>query len=390
MSRVSRPFVGAARALPPAALLGLALCIGGGLQQAMAGAVPPLKGANPLLHMVSVFGSDQRVPLPQSLREAGTKLGVLYDSRSHSVCTAFCVAPDAVATAAHCLYRTSGETPLRLSDFAFRLHGGNPPARIAGSDVGAAELNVTSGSTRLNVRPPIDATRDWALVRLAQPACKGAFKLSRRPVAEVMKLADEGHVFNIAYHRDLPKWQPMLNAACAVRRNFEDADWQTIKRDFADPEQLLLHTCDTGAASSGSPLLVDGPDGLEVVGINVGTYVQSKVIMLNGEVLHRFRSDDVANTGVNSLAFASTLDAFLGADTLASRRDVRRLQAGLAAKGLYSGPRDGRFSASLKTAIENFERAAHMPVSGLATRPLLHALTGESAVVTGKIAAPVR
>jgi protease YdgD len=288
------------------------------------------------------------------------------------------------------LYRTNGEAPLRLSHFAFRLHGASAPLRIAGAADDAAELNVMSGSMRLNVRPPIDATRDWALVRLAQPACKaGTFKLSRRPVAEVMKLADAGHVFNIAYHRDLPKWQPMLNQACAVRRNFEDADWQTIKRDFADPEQLLLHTCDTGAASSGSPLLVEGPEGPEVVGINVGTYVQSKVIMLNGEVLHRFRSDDVANTGVNSLAFASTLDAFLGADTLASRRDVRRLQAGLAAKGLYNGPRDGRFSATLKAAIENFERAAHMTVSGLATRPLLHALTGESAVVTGKIPAPV-
>jgi hypothetical protein len=390
MSRVFRPFVGGARTLPPAALLGLALCLGGNVPQVMAGAVPPHKGANPLLHLVSVFGGDQRVPLPQSMREAGSKLGVLYDSRSHSVCTAFCVASDVVATAAHCLYRTSGESPLRLSDFAFRLHGGNAPARIAGAEAGAAELNVTSGSTRLNVHPPIDATRDWALVRLAQPACKGgAFKLSRRPVVEVMTLADQGHLFNIAYHRDLPKWEPMLNEGCAVRRNFEDADWPTIKRDFAEPEQLLLHTCDTGAASSGSPLLVDGSDGPEVVGINVGTYVQSKVIMLNGEVLHRFRSDDVANTGVNSLAFASALDAFLSADTLSSRRDVRRLQDGLAAKGLYKGPRDGRFSATLKAAIETFERASHMTVSGLATRPLLHALTGESAVVTGKIPAPV-
>jgi hypothetical protein len=39
----------------------------------------------------------------------------------------------------------------------------------------------------------------------------------------------------------------------------------------------------------------------------------------------------------------------------------------------------------LKVAIEGFERASHMPVSGLATRPLLQALSGESQVVTGKI-----
>jgi protease YdgD len=192
-------------------------------------------------------------------------------------------------------------------------------------------------------------------------------------------------VFNIAYHRDLPEWQPMLNAGCNVQRDFTDADWQVTRRDFSDPDQLLLHTCDTGAASSGSPLLIDGIDGPEVVGINVGTYVQSKVIMLNGEVLHRFKSDDVANTGVNAQAFASSLDAFLNAETLASRRDIRQLQDVLAARGLYAGPRDGRYGPGLKVAIEGFERASHMPVSGLATRPLLRALSGESQVVTGKI-----
>jgi protease YdgD len=375
------------KALPAVSTLGVLACFGAGLTANAAGLPPAaVKTAHSLLYRVSVFGADQRVPLPLSMRQAGTKLGVFYDSRSHSVCTAFCLAPDVVATAAHCLYRTSGEKPLHLTDFAFKLHGGKEGVKIAGADDGAPETNVISGSTRLNVHPPIDATRDWALVRLAQPACQsGSFKISRRPVAEVMKLADGGHVFNIAYHRDLPKWQPMLNTGCNVRRNFADADWQTIRRDFADADQLLLHTCDTGAASSGSPLLVDGADGPEVVGINVGTYVQSKVIMLNGEVLHRFKSDDVANTGVNSLAFASSFDAFLHADTLANRRDVRRLQESLADRGLYVGPRDGRFGPGLKTAIEGFERASHMPVSGLATYPLLQVLTGESQVVTGKI-----
>jgi protease YdgD len=334
----------------------------------------------------SVFGPDERVPLPQSLRPAAAKLGVFSDAASHSVCTAFCVAPDVVATAAHCLYRTSGEQPLRLSDLSFRLDGAAKAVKIAGAQTGAAEANVTSGSTKLKVHPPIDATRDWALVRLALPACTaGVFKVSSKPVTEVMKLAGAGQVFNIAYHRDLPKWQPMLNTGCSIKRDFADADWHTIRKDFSNPDQLLLHTCDTGAASSGSPLLVDGVDGPEVVGINVGTYVQSKVIMLNGEVLHRFKSDDVANTGVNASAFALSFAAFIAADTLTERRDVRQLQEALAARGLYIGTRDGRFGPALRAAIEVFERASHMPVTGLATHTVLHALVGESDVVTGKI-----
>ena len=354
---------------PSVPLLGLLACLGTGIPAT-----------------ASVFGTDQRVPLPQTLQQAGTKLGIFFDSKSHSICTAFCVAPDVVVTAAHCLYRTRDEKPLHLTDLSFKLHGTTQSVKIAGANDGASDANVISGSTRLNVRPPIDATRDWAVVRLAQPACNaGSFKVTGLSVGGVMKLADKGHVFNIAYHRDLPEWQPMLNAGCNVQRDFTDADWQVTRRDFSDPDQLLLHTCDTGAASSGSPLLVDGIDGPEVVGINVGTYVQSKVIMLNGEVLHRFKSDDVANTGVNAQAFASSLDVFLKAETLTTQRDIRQLQDGLAARGLYAGPRDGRYGPGLKVAIEGFERASHMPVSGLATRPLLRALSGESQVVTGKI-----
>jgi protease YdgD len=298
------------------------------------------------------------------------------------------VAPDIVATAAHCIYRTTDETPLRLSDLKITLDGSKASTRIAGAADGAPEPNVIAGATRLSVRPPIDATRDWALVRMAQPLCKsGALKLSRKPVDEVIRLAKRGAVYNVAYHRDLPKWQPMLARPCPVQRYFADADWLTIRRDFAKWDELLLHTCDTGGGSSGSPLLVDGSEGPEVVGINVGTYLQSKVVMLNREVVHRFKSDDVANTGVNSLAFAASLEAFRGADLLASRADVHRLQDALAARKLYFGKRDGRFGAGMKAAIEQFERASAMPVTGLATRSLLQVLVGESQVVTGHIPA---
>jgi protease YdgD len=346
----------------------------------------PAPPANALVRPVAVFGADDRTPVPQSLSALEGKIGVIYDRRSRSVCTTFCVAPGTVATAAHCLYRTAGETPMRLTDLSIRLHGGSAATGIAGADKGAPEANVTSGSTRLSVRPPIDATQDWALVRLAEPLCKaGGLKISPHSVEEVMRLSAKGRVYNVGYHRDLPKWQPMLGRPCRVKRSFNEAPWSTISRDFSNPGELILHTCDTGGASSGSPLLVDGRDGPEVIGINVGTYVQSKVILLNGEVVHRFKSDDVANTGVNAQAFAPTLAIFRNADLLASSRDILRLQDALAAHALYAGPRDGHYGPELKSAIEAFERAAAMPITGLATRPLLTAVLGESHVVTGKL-----
>jgi hypothetical protein len=347
----------------------------------------PSQPASPYLQRVAVFGKDGRTPVPQSLHDISDRIGVLFDRRSRSVCTAFCVASDTVATAAHCLYRTAGEKPLRLTDLAVRLYGKRSTSRIAGADSGAPEANVVAGSSHLSVRPPIDATRDWALVRLAKPLCKGgALKVSARALKDVMRLAAQGRVYNVAYHRDVPKWQPMLGRPCRVKRNFKDAPWSTIRRDFFNPGQLLLHTCDTGGASSGSPLLVDSANGPEVIGINVGTYVQSKVILLNGEVVHRFKADDVANTGVNAQVFAGMLAAFRGAELLATSRQILRLQDALAARGLYAGPREGRYGPVLRAAIVAFERSAAMPVTGLATRALLAAVLSESQVVTGKLA----
>jgi len=327
--------------------------------------------------------------LPKTMQSVASRIGVIHDEKSKSICTAFCVGVDTVATAAHCLYSTGDQPAVRLTDVTVKLHGSDTKSRIAGAAQGTAEANVLAGSTSLNVHPPIDATRDWALVRLEKPLCRaGTFRLARRSVGEVMRLAKSDRIYNVAYHRDLPKWGPRLGRPCHVQRNFRGSPWTTIRHDFAEPDELLLHTCDTGGASSGSPLLVDGPDGPEVIGINVGTYVQSKVIMLNDQVVHRFKSDDVANTGVNSLAFAAALDNFRASAMLTTREDVRRLQDALAAKALYTGPHDGRYHPRLHKAIADYERAAHMPVTGLATHALLHTLTVESDVVTGRVPKP--
>ena len=56
---------------------------------------------------------------------------------------------------------------------AAQLHGSHTSTHIAGAAEGTPETNVIAGSTRLNVHPPIDATRDWALVRLARPRVQG-------------------------------------------------------------------------------------------------------------------------------------------------------------------------------------------------------------------------
>jgi protease YdgD len=307
------------------------------------------------------------------------KMGMLFNLRARTVCTAFCVARNAIATAGHCLHRTAGERPPRLSDFWFARNydAVRDYARIAGR--GSSQY-VVSGSARLNVRPPIDASKDWAVVRLSRPVCaKGALPVRALPADEIIAAAREGRVFQVSYHRDFTPWKLAYSRPCSVDRGFEAADWPTIAQDFSDPDALILHTCDTGGASSGSPLLIETPEGPEVIGINVGTYVQSKVLMQAGQVTKRLKADTVANTAVSAATFAGKLEAFREAEILGTPVQLRELQTLLRQRQLFDGKVDGIYSAALRAAIEAYEKAEGLPVTGLATHALLKRLGGGAA-----------
>jgi protease YdgD len=331
---------------------------------------------------VAVFGTDDRRPLPAKYKDLRERIGLLFSVRGRSVCTAFCVAGDVVATAGHCLLKIAGEPTPRIGDFWFLRNYDvvRDISHIAGHGNGTAAVNVMSGAMTLSVRPPIEATRDWALVKLARPACsKGVLPVRVLPIEQIMKEAEAKRVFQVSYHRDYTPWKLAYVQGCGVAKSFETADWNTISRDFAAPETLILHTCDTGGASSGSPLLLDTDDGPQVIGINVGTYVQSKVLMQEGKVMRRMKADAVANTGVSSAAFADRLEAFRDATLLTSQAQVRELQMLLKQHNVFAGRADGTYGAELRSAIEAYEKAEGMQVTGLATVVLLKRLGGGKA-----------
>lgn len=344
------------------------------------------------LHRVAVFGTDDRRDLPPAKQSLAAKIGVLTDLSSRSQCTAFCVSESVIATAGHCLFRTRDEVLPDLKNFRFKLHGlpALAAARIAGAQSAASVAHVVSGSMSLSVRPPIAATRDWALVQLDVPACTaGGLKLSQHSAADLTTLAPSQPMYQVGYHRDFPGERLAYGAPCLVSRSFERANWTTIQSDFDNADQLILHSCDTGGASSGSPLLIDGADGPEVVGINVGTYVQSRVMMVNGAVAHRYQAENVANTAVSARAFAAALDTFDHAGFLTARTEMRELQLLMSGIGVFSGPRDGLYGASSRTAIETFERLEGLPVTGLATVELLLTLRATNIAKAVPPAVPV-
>jgi hypothetical protein len=370
----------AAKSRPPSrCLLLVALLLACGIARAQTWTEPAAAGrpAESAVRRVAVFGVDRRTPLPSRLRELQEKLGLLFNLRAGTVCTAFCVAEDIIATAGHCLHRTAGERPPRPADFWFARNYDTVHdfARVAGHATGAAAQNIMSGAESLSIRPPIDAAKDWALVRLSRPLChKGVLPLAVLGMEQIIAEAEARHVFHVSYHRDFTPWKLAYSRECAVARDFEAADWATIAHDFIDPTALILHTCATGGASSGSPLLLETPAGPAVIGINIGTYLQSKVVMQAGQVTRRLKADTVANTAVSSAVFAKQLEIFRRATILATGAEIRKLQALLQKRGLFAGKVDGTYSAALRAAIEEHERAHGLPVTGLATAALIKTL----------------
>lgn len=327
---------------------------------------------------IATFGVDDRIPVPPQWSKVSEALGVMFNVKARSVCTAFCVGDNIIGTAAHCLFRTTGERAPRLQDFWFArgYDTRREYARIKGHDNGTAAFNVLAGTLKLRVQPPIDATSDWAFVKLSKPLCaKSQLSITALDPEAIEVAAADKRIFQISYHRDFTQWQPAYSQPCPVARSYEGVPWAAIKQDFAEADSLVLHTCDTGGASSGSPLLIETPQGPFVVAINVGTYVQSKVLMRDGQVAQRLKADTVANTAVSASAFDRRLNAFRLAQPVAGAPQVRAIQERLKARQIYDGPIDGAVGAQLRTAIEIYERANNLERLGLPTEALLKRLT---------------
>lgn len=319
----------------------------------------------------AVFGSDERRPLDPAGAHLNDQIGSLFVGDSGPICTAFCVAPDMIATASHCLFGTARNSSNRLQMIRFKrgseAEGAATP--IAGGATGNQSQYVIAGTLQLRLAPPIGADQDWAIARLARASCDvGGLAIidPSQPMPDA--------VFNIAIHRDEPDMALRTSGPCTRQERFDSVRPADLQRDFANLPGLIFHDCDTGPGSSGSPLFIQTPFGPEVAGINVGTYVVSRGLVAAGSRDDEGLSKAIANTAVAAANFTPAISELAHRELIESAAEVRDLQTILRSLNLYHGPISGSVTPDLIAAIEQFERGAKQPTTGLASRALLQKL----------------
>lgn len=269
------------------------------------------------LAIAAQFGTDGRVPVPDRLAAVTKKIGTLETPELGAFCTAFCVSENTIATASHCLHGVPGGAHIDPRRVTFKLGSAGPhdaSALLAGTarDVRTQRRSILAGTTHLDISPPISADRDWAITGLAEPVCRqGGLAILPDPAPAPDQHGEKSRaVYQIAMHRDLPDTNLRLASDCTDQDALTLEQKKTVPHDFARPEAILFHNCDTGGGSSGSPMLIDGDNGPEVIGINVGTYIVTRRIVTSGENSETLLSEPVANTAVLSSEFASAARAF--------------------------------------------------------------------------------
>lgn len=333
---------------------------------------------------VAVFGDDDREDLPEALGALEGKIGMVYEDSTQTLCTGFCVDKNIIATAAHCLFQPKNGVYPDLNNVQFRLNYGTiqQQAGIYARNTPFTKHSIAVGTTAFNNEPPLSAPRDWALVKLEKPVCSfGALKVEPRSVTDLIRESKKSRIFQVAYHWDYKHWQLAYSQPCEIEKDFDQIKWEFIKKHFIDSQQLLLHKCDTGGASSGSPILYkDEFTKLPVVvAINVGTYTRTRILLRKGKIVKKLDPDIIANTGVNVNAFEPIIASLRDADLINSNQDMVRLQEELKARGLYSGDVDGRLGRGTRSAIVDFEQLVGMNPTGLPSYSLLK-LFGEPSV----------
>ncbi|GJM03470.1 MAG: hypothetical protein DHS20C08_19710 [Rhodomicrobium sp.] len=349
-----------------------------------------------LITKIAVLGKDERTRLPERYVDLAAGIGILgQHGRVGWSCTAFCVAPNVIATNAHCVVKNPtvgrrldlSRTLFVLPKFKRSSTGSKFKSRISYPefvDPRRPALSIYYGNFN-NIRSVNAQGQDWAFVKLIHSVCRGrTLKFSQRPMSEIRKAAKKKQVFMIGFHGDKKMEERLFSKDCAIRSPSDRKYFLNAQRRRMLRQAVLLpHTCDAFKGSSGSPIFLETKDGPKVIGINLGSLryerYQIKKNRYTGKIISRkkLKNGRETNMAVQPRAFMDGLDRFKNEQLLNSIHDLRRLQSNLKKLGFYRGRIDGLFGKGTRRAVITFERKQNLIALGLPTRQLLERLDNQ-------------
>ena len=342
------------------------------------------------IHKIAVLGKDDRLPLPEQYIDLASGIGILGQPGKHGwSCTAFCVAPDIVATNAHCIVKNpSVGRRLNLAKTIFILPKFNSPkraekyrylaSRIAYVQEKTPALSVFSGRFH-NTQSVKSQNEDWAFTKLSKSICKGrTLSFEKKALSEIFNAAAEKKVFMIGFHGDQQMQDRLYSDNCHVRLPNNKKYFLSAQRQhMQQTAQLLPHTCDAYKGSSGSPIFLSTPKGPKVIGINLGSLryerYEIKKNRYTGQIISKKKLKDgrETNMAVRPRAFLEGLNRFKEETLLYSNAQIKTVQENLKALNFYRGRIDGVFGARSQRALIAYEKENGLAPLGMPTQEIL-------------------
>ena len=241
----------------------------------------------------AAIGRDERKPLPPALlRRFENSVGLLVSRRYNprkrkwgsASCTASCVAPHIILTAAHCVMGirggrslpAEGRVDLGSTVFILRPWDRARSIRLQLAGLGDAERRRLLRAGPGNVKFfDGNFANDWALLPLSpRTPCPAPLNVKPVPV-DSPRITGRGRpLLNVAFQGDKlrRKDRRLYHSTCRATRDRKFL--RSIRRlERRAGRRILLHHCDASKGASGSPIMLrQGKDRFAIIAIHTGVW----------------------------------------------------------------------------------------------------------------------
>ena len=295
----------------------------------------------------ATFDDFKQSAVPKAHAELAKSVGILVAGRSY--CSAFCVAPDIIASAGHCL----GPTFRKRRSAVGRFTLGGRTSAIRGGTRTHKLYNTITGTTRLAIGPkrnPDDQYyHDWMVARLQKPLCRGReLEIADLSLNDMAGRTDRA--FSIFFQSRKRRGLRQRYSPCVVDRKIGPIFWHRETRHVPFPENLLLHNCRIDPGGSGAPLFWITDEGPRVVGIQTGT-------LSRGEEKRK-----VAGVAMHARTILSAIDRLRNVTDYPDAETTAEIQDLLRKTGDYSSSVDGVYGIGTRQAILDYTVRNSLPV----------------------------